>query len=268
MLKVKDIQGNIIRAAISIAIILTAVSCITPRKVNYLQDMTQGSQIELENKFEAKIAPYDELAISVISWDNPTLAAPFNINLAQGTNIGTNGQRGFLVDVNGNIQYPVLGNLHVAGMTRLQLQDTLTNRLIRGGYITDPFVMVRFNNFKIFYLCNGTGGVLNVPNEKCTFLEALAMMGDLDRFTRRDRIAVMREINGKMVMRYLDPRSSKVFNDPFFMMQQNDFIITSATNGGTLRSEFSYWWGMIGTLTSVASLITSIALFITVKKDN
>ena len=94
------------------------------------------------------------------------------------------------------------------------------------------------------------------------------IMGDLDRFTRRDRIAVMREINGKMVMRYLDPRSSKVFNDPFLMMQQNDFIITSATNGGTLRSEFSYWWGMIGTLTSVASLITSIALFITVKKDN
>lgn len=265
MLKIRNITDRLVKIFIAVAIISTAVSCVTPRKVNYLQDMTQGSQIELENKFEARIAPYDEMIITVTSWEDPTLATPFNINIAQGANTGANGQRGYLVDVNGNIQFPVLGNLHVAGMTRLQLQDTLTSRLTRGGYITDPFVMVRFGNFKIFYLCNGVGGVLNVPNEKCTFLEALAMMGDLDRFTRRDRIAVMREINGKMVMRYLDPRSSKVFNDPFFMMQQNDFIITSATNGGTVRSEFSYWWGMIGTLTSVASLLTSIALFITVK---
>ncbi len=265
MLKIKNIKNNLTKILIAIALCSMAVSCITPRKVNYLQDMTQGSQIELENKFEARIAPYDEMVITVTSWENPSLAAPFNINSVQGANTGYNGQRGYLVDVNGNIQFPVLGNLHVAGMTRLQLQDTLTNRLTRGGYITDPFVMVRFGNFKIFYLCNGIGGVLNVQNEKCTFLEALAMMGDLDRFTHRDRIAVMREINGKMVMRYLDPRSSDVFNDPFFMLQQNDFIITSATNGGTLRTEISYWWGMVGTLTSVASLLTSIALFMTVK---
>ena len=247
---------------------LALTSCVTPSQVNYLQDMRHGSQIELENKFQAKICPYDELDIYVFGPSGEEdLAKPFNIS---SKNIGSGGaQRGaYLVDVNGDIQFPVLGNIHVAGMTRLELQDNIKQRLESENLLNQAVIMVRFANFKIFFLGAEGGKSITITNERCTFLEALALCGDLSIYTSRNKIAVMREIDGKMVMRYLDPRSSKVFNDPFFMMQQNDFIITSATNGGTLRSEFSYWWGMIGTLTSVASLITSIALFITVKKDN
>ena len=165
------------------------------------------------------------------------------------------------MDVDGNIDFPVLGKMHVAGLTRLQLQDTITARLVRGGYLEEPFVVVRFNSFKIFFIGNGTGKVIDVPNERCTFLEALALSGGLDNFTPRDRIAVMREVNGKMVMRYLDPRSSDVFNDPFVIMHQNHFIITDGMNNGTIRGEFTFWAGMASTVLSMASLITSIALY-------
>lgn len=233
---------------------LTLTSCVTPRRVNYLQDMTHGSQIELEDRFEARIAPYDELTITVsTAQPSQELAAPFNATRGAGG--------GYLVDVDGNIDFPVLGKLHVAGLTRLRLQDTITDLLERGGYLDEPFVMARFKNFKIFFIGNGTGKVINVDNERCTFLEALALSGGLDNYTRRDRIAVMREVNGKMVMRYLDPRSSDVFNDPFFMLQQNDFIITDGMNAGTVRSEFSYWIGLASTALSFASLVTSIALY-------
>lgn len=230
-------------------------SCVTTRRVDYLQDMTHGSQIEIENRFEAVIAPYDQLNITVMSADllNQNLAAPFN-------NAHENGS-GYLVDVNGNIELPTLGKIHVAGLTRLRLQDTLTNLLRTGGYIPDPYVNVRFNDFKIFFLGNNQGRVINIPNERCTFLEALAMLGDVDPYTRRDRIAVMREINGRMVMRYLDPRSSDIFNDPFFMLQQNDFIVTPNYSTGTLRNEFTYWLSIATTAMSVASLLTSIALY-------
>ena len=232
-------------------------SCVTTRRVDYLQDMTHGSQIEIENRFEAVIAPYDQLSISVMSADlnNQNLAAPFNMNADQG------GTGGYLVDVNGDIELPTLGKMHVAGLTRLRLQDTLTTLLQRGGYLPEPYVNVRFSNFKIFYLGNNEGKVINIPNERCTFLEALAMIGNLDQHTRRDRIAVMREINGRMVMRYLDPRSSDIFNDPFFMLQQNDFIIVPNYNSGVLRNEFTYWVSLATMALSVGSLLTSIALY-------
>ena len=238
---------------ILLPVILILTSCVTSRRVDYLQDMTHGSQIEIENRFEATIAPYDELSINVTS-SNATeaeLAAPFSLGA----------ENGFLVDVDGDIEMPTLGRLHVAGMTRMRLQDTLTYLLQQGGYLKDPFVNVRFKNFKIFFLGGGEGKVLTITNERCTFLEALAMLGDLDIYTRRDHVAVMREVNGRMVMRYLDPRSSDVFNDPFFMLQQNDFIIAQTLNSGTMRNEIGYWTGIASTLLSLASLVTSIVLY-------
>ena len=250
---------NVKAIALGVAL-LTLASCVTPRRVNYLQDMTHGSQIQLEDRFEARIAAYDDLSIVVSSSQpNQELVAPFNVV--------RDSKGGYLVDVDGNIDFPVLGKMHVAGLTRLQLQDTVTARLTRGGYLEDPFVIVRFNTFKIFFIGGGGGKVINVPNERCTFLEALALSGGLDNSTPRDRIAVMREVNGKMVMRYLDPRSSDVFNDPFFMLHQNDFIITDGMNNGTLRQEVTFWTGMVSTLLSMASLLTSIALYKAMNKN-
>ena len=86
------------------------------------------------------------------------------------------------------------------------------------------------------------------------------MLGDLNIYTNRDRIAVMREVNGKMVVRYLDPRSSDVFNDPFFMLQQNDFIIAETYNNGIVRTDFEYWLSIGTAIMSVASLIISLAV--------
>ena len=130
------------------------------------------------------------------------------------------------MDVNGNIQIPIIGNLRVSGMTRLELQDTMASILVGQNLLPDAVVMVRFSNFKIFFLGAEGGKAITISNERCTFLEALALCGGLDAYTSRNKIAVMREVDGKMVMRYLDPRSSSVFQDPFFMLQQNDFIIT------------------------------------------
>ena len=241
----------IILLVITVSMLLA--SCVTSRRVDYLQDMTHGSQIEIENRFEASIAPYDELGITVTSTNatEAALATPFS---------STEGA-GYLVDVNGDIDIPSLGLIHVAGLTRLHLQDTLTFLLRQGGYLTDPYVNVRFKNFKIFFLGGGKGQVLTITNERCTFLEALAMLGGLDVYTRRDHIAVMREVNGRMVMRYLDPRSSDVFNDPFFMLQQNDFIIAPTMNSGTIREEVNYWVNLASMAISLASLVTSIALY-------
>lgn len=242
---------------------LALTSCVTPSQVNYLQDMRHGGQIELENKFQAKICPYDELDIYVFGPSGEEeLAKPFNIS---SKNIGSGGaQRGaYLVDVNGDIQFPVLGNIHVAGMTRLELQDDIKHRLESENLLNQAVIMVRFANFKIFFLGAEGGKSITITNERCTFLEALALCGDLSIYTSRNKIAVMREIDGKMVMRYLDPRSSSVFQDPFFMLQQNDFIITQNYNTSTTRQEarnFVSMWATtaMSTITLVLTLINLI----------
>ena len=240
---------------------LSAVSCVTNRKIAYLQDMKHGTQIELENKFEAVISPYDELIIVVSSFDGE-LSKPFNLGaVSREANGGSTSQNiGYLVDQNGDIEMPVLGTIHAAGLTRLNLQERIRDLLISGGYISDPYVMVRFRDFKIFFIGSNGGKAITVPNERCTFLEALALAGDINIYTDRDKITVMREVNGKMVTRYLDPRSSKVFKDPFFMMQQNDFIITQNTSYRNFMESYSMW----APITSIVSIATGfISLFLT-----
>lgn len=244
---------------------ICAASCVTPKNVLYLQDMAQGSQIELENKYEATISPNDELRI-LVSCENEDLSKPFNLGYGTGGNGmyfgngGNDNYMGYLVDIYGNIQFPILGEIHVAGLTRLQLQDEIKKRLVAGAYIEDPYVMVRFNNYKIFFLGPDGGKAITIPEERCTFLEALSLAGDLSNYTRRDKIGVLREIDGKMTMRYLDPRNSDVFNDPYYMLQQNDIIITQSIKSNYYKEEFSYWSSWISLLTSIASITTIVTM--------
>ena len=233
-------------------------SCVSTKQVAYLQDMEHDTQIELENQFEAVISPYDELTI-LVSCADEELSKPFNLNFS-GSSAGGNRNMGYLVDQYGNIEFPVLGTIHVGGMTRLGLQNYITERLVSGGYLNDPFVMVRFQNFKIFFLGSNGGKAITIDNERCTFLEALAMSGDLNVFTDRTKIAVMREVDGKMVMRYLDPRDSKVFDDPFYMLQQNDFIITRDRGYKNFMESTSQVLTMLGYLASFVSLTTALIL--------
>lgn len=256
---------RILRTGIVIALAaMSAVSCVTNKKVAYLQDMKHGTQIELENKFEAVISPYDELDVIISCFDSD-LAKPFNIYSAAQTAVRNNQQNlAYLVDQNGDIELPVLGKIHAAGLTRLQLQEKVQNLLIAGGYISDPYVMVRFRDFKVFFLGSNGGKAITVPNERCTFLEALALSGDLNIYTNRQKIAVMREVDGKMVTRYLDPRSSKVFRDPFFMLQQNDFIITQNTSYRNFMESYNLWTPIVSTfstMVSIASLYVTYRLY-------
>ena len=253
---------RIIRAGIVLALAgLVAASCVTTRKVAYLQDMKHETQIELENRFEAVISPYDELEVIISTFDSD-LAKPFNIySAAQGAIRNSNQEVGYLVDQDGNIELPVLGTIHAAGLTRLQLQEKVRKLLIDGDYLNDPYVMVRFQDFKIFFLGANGGKAINITNERCTFLEALALSGDLSIYTNRKKIAVMREIDGHMVTRYLDPRSSKVFNDPFFMLQQNDFIITRNTRYRNFVDSYGQWSPFISLFSSAVSVASLVMMF-------
>ena len=242
--------------------VMVFTSCMTPRKVLYVQDMSDSSSVELESNYEARIAPSDRLGIFVNSSVDEDLVKMFNQNRAQqGANLGSSRSwYGYLVDVNGNIYFPVLGKLHVEGLTRIELQDTITRMLVEGGYLTKPFVTVELSNFKINFLGADGGKVIYVDGDRCTLFEALALSGDLGAYTRRDKVKVYRQVDGKMTCRTLDLRSSKVFNDPYFQLQQNDFVVTQAIRSQYYKQEVSYWLSWVSALSSVLSVVTSVVL--------
>ncbi len=251
-------KNTIFRLLALILLISLTDSCVSYRNTGFLQDMTESSQIELENKVEAVIAPGDELRIIVSSYDE-AIAKPFNVMNSQISGAAGSQNLGYMVSANGDINLPVLGNVRAAGLTRLQLTEKLVSLLKDNGYISDPFVDVRFINFKIFVLGTDKCQALTIKDDKCTFLEALALAGGVDQYTRRDKMAVMREVNGKMTLRYLDPRSSKIFNDPYYVLQQNDFIITQSIGAKYLQNETNFWMSWITMGTGIAS---TIAMFV------
>ena len=260
------------RIALYFFLVLLAVSsssCVTPKSIRYLQDMPKEG-MPINESLEATVAPFDDLRIYVLSSSagkDDELLKPFNAVQSLGTSgAGANARMsGYLVDAEGNIEFPVLGKLHVEGLTRLQLQDTIASQLIRNGQLKDPLIIVRFLNFKVFFLSSSGGKVINVTDERCTFLEALAMAGGLDWYTRRDRIGVMREVEGKRVIHYLDPRSTDIFNDDFFVLQQNDIIFTEERPykffNANLNTVLGFISSITGLVTSAVSVVTLYKLF-------
>ena len=247
---------------------LMASSCVTSKEVSYMQNLKHNQTVPLNGNFQAVISPYDQLRITVIGvGDEKELAEPFN-PFGSGQNINNPNALGYLVDVNGDIQFPTLGKLHVRGLTRIELQELIRKKLVEGNYMNNPMVDVRFMNFRVFVLGTADGGkVLNINNERCTFLEALAMAGGLNQYTKRDKIAVMREEDGKMVTHFLDPRSTDVFYDEFFLLQQNDVIITQSFRRAYAQEGFNRTVAVISSVASVLSAAAMIYLVITGQKD-
>ena len=249
-----------------VAMLMASTSCVTSKKVRYLQNMPKQG-MPLNETLEATVAPYDELRIQVLSntGKDDELLKPFNAMQALGTSGGGGNRNGYLVDAYGNIEFPVLGEIHVGGLTRLQLQDTIASKLESNGYIRNPLVVARFLNFKVFFLSSSGGKVINVENERCTFLEALSMAGGLDWYTRRDRIGVMREVDGKRVIHYLDPRSTEIFNDDFYVLQQNDIIFTEEMGYKFFSNNLNT---VLALISSVSSLVAIYALIRTLIPTN
>lgn len=248
---------------VCMAVFFTA--CTSTKKIIYLQDVVPLKQQEIEQKYEVIIHSDDLLAIMVNSRD-PELVLPFNMPMIT-YQLGSNssGQQrvlGYLVDTNGNIDFPILGEIHVEGLTRMQLTELIKNKLIEGDLIKDPIVTVQFLNFKISVMGEvGRPGSFTISGDRITLLEALSMAGDLTIYGRRDRVGVIRENNGKRTILFHDLRSADIFNSPCYYLQQNDIVYVEPNKAKSGQSSINQN-NSIGVWVSVISLLTTIAVLI------
>ncbi len=260
LMKTKHFLGGL---ALGLLFVLT--SCGSVKKTVYFQDIDQGIVQDVNMKYEVRIHQDDMLSI-VVNSTNPELAVPFNAPVVSyqvgGNPYGQATVLGFLVDGNGFIDYPIFGRIRVEGMTRNELTDYLKERIIDGGYINDPIVNVKFLNFKVSVIGEvGRPGTFDITGDRITLLEALSMAGDLTIYGKRDRVAVIREEDGVRKMKYLDLRSSEVFESPYYYLKQNDIVYVEPNKRKSQQSEINQN-NSVGTWISIASLLTSMAVLI------
>lgn len=208
---------------ILLGIAFTITSCVDSRKATYfndLKDTTFVSQMAIE---ESLIQKNDIINISVSSL-NPEASLIFNSPVVT-PGPGSTQVSGYLVNNHGILQFPVLGNIQAAGMTKDKLKDVITKGILDKKLLLDPIVSIRIQTFRVTVL----GEVKNpssipVPNEKITLLEAIGLAGDLTIYAKRDNVLLIREEEGVKTIRRLNLNSTELFTSPYYYLKSNDIV--------------------------------------------
>lgn len=247
------------------------VGCQSYKKVPYLQDSEIINQSMQQTEiYDAKIMPKDLLTI-VVSCTSPELAAPFNLTVASpvgiaASNMNTTAQptlQTYLVTNNGTVDFPVLGELKLGGMTKKEAEQLIVEKL--KPYIKEtPIVTVRMVNYKISVIGEVTRpGTFTINNEKVNLLEALAMAGDMTVWGLRDNVKLIREnVDGKQQIITLDLNKAETVLSPYYWLQQNDIVYVTPNKAKSRNSDIgnstSLWFSATSILVSLASLLVTI----------
>lgn len=251
-----------------VATLLLLSSCGSHKNIAYMQD---GEYLKYTEQqpflYDAHILPKDLLTITV-HCSEPELAAPFNLSgsLQSPATTGSTGntpQQTYLVDNNGDIDFPILGKLHLGGLTKGAAEDVICKRL-KAYLKEDPIVNVRMVNYKFSVLGEvGKPSTFTVANEKVNVLEALAMAGDMTIYGKRDNVKLLREDEqGRKEIVLLNLKDPGIVSSPYYYLQQNDILYVEPSKSKIRSSEMSAitpWVSILSVLTSLTSL--AFALF-------
>ncbi|MDE7148734.1 MAG: polysaccharide export protein [Duncaniella sp.] len=258
-------------------------SCSTPKNITYFPDLGTGAVVQAECQLDIRVKPEDKLSI-VVNTQDPALSALFNLLQVQNRLGGTtsttksvgsasgggNGQVAYYtVDSAGDINFPVIGKLHIAGMTREQVANYVAEQLVGKDLVKDPIVTVEFANTGISVIGEVSApGRYEFNKDRLTIIDAIAMAGDLTISGMRENILVLRNVgDGKQEayrVNLLDAQS--LASSPVFYLQQDDVIYVepndkkkreTTPNGNTPYTP-SFWVSMGSVGLTVATLIITL----------
>lgn len=246
-------------------------SCSTPRQISYFSDLRPGeSEMSVTDPNEIRIQPKDELSI-LVNCQDQRLTNLFNLpvvsqQIGQEGSTGTSrGLSGYTVNSDGNIDFPVIGEIHVQGMTREEVAAFIKEKIVSGEWAKDPVVTVKFLNLSVSVMGEVTNpGRYNIDKDNFTLLDALSMAGDLTIYGKREKVLVMRNENGVQRVYGVNLCSAgHLYSSPVYYLQQNDVVYVepndtkarqSTVNGNNVRST-SFWISLASLLTTIGVLV-------------
>ena len=254
---------------------LAISSCSSPKNsLTYFEDIKTSEAGEFPlGDYDIRIMPDDELLIAVTSME-PSAAAIYNLPMVNPATrdalaaTTTPQQQTYRVNKDGDINFPVLGKLHVEGLTTRQLTDELVAKI--SADVTDPMVLVELVNFRVNVLGEvANPGSVKVSRERYSVLDALADAGDLTPYGERSNVLIIREENGKRVYHRLNLNDSKLLTSPYFYLQQNDAIVVEPNairkDNAKYNQNNAYKLSVISTIVSACSIIASLVIALAVK---
>lgn len=257
-----------------LAMSFMTVSCSLYKRTVYLQDMDSYTTYLVPDHEESKIRKGDILRITVAS-KNAQLAAPFNLKTATQdvdpiTNEVTyaaisNGTEGYLVDENGNINFPVLGMLHVEGRTLTEVRNWVQDLIIQSDYIKEPIVTAEFVNFQFTMLGEGGSGNYTVSSGDINIFQAIAMAGGLSEIADRGEVSVIRTVDGTRKVYNMNLLSKSCFESPAFYLQQNDMVLVKPLKYKRDRA-LQDTYQTVSTVMSFATTIATILVLLNIRK--
>jgi len=265
MISIITAARNAFYIAALTAIVFSFGSCASTRPYVYMQGSFDTAKLSQLNPVEPIIRKGDLLSIIVFS-DNPDATKIYNQSLittasSSYTAAGSSGlgstpaAPGYQVDNNGNIVFQGLGLLHIEGLTKAQLKDTLDARL--KDYLHNPYYNIRFLNYKFTMLGEiNHPGIISIPGERINLLEAFSLAGDMTFYGRRDNILVIRESNGKREFARLDITKPEIMASPYFYLQQNDVVIVEPNKKRIAASDQV----TVRNVTLAATIVSTIAI--------
>lgn len=252
------------RFYIAICAAMVMASCSTPRNFNYLQDLQNGQQTDITIDGTIKLQPNDQLTVIVKSKD-PLMSNLFNKSMATQITQGNAADNPYIapyfVSPQGTIDFPVIGEIHVGGLTRYEAEQTI-KRELQKEQLKDANVTVELQNMT--YTVTGEvkePGVYKIEKDQITLLEALGKAGDLSQYGKRDSVMVIRTYGGKRKTYVLSlTDGQKLLNSEAFNIHQNDIIYVKANNvrarqstaNGNETRNASFWLSIVSVLTTVA----------------
>lgn len=232
------------------------VSCVSSKKINYFQDVEYKEEEDFVFNYEPPLQIGDMLTINVSALDQESIA-PFNLFEVQ--TVAAQVPLTYIIDAQGNINFPVLGKVKASQLTTKQLTDYLTKNL--EPYLKDPIVNIRITNFSVTVLGEVRNpGRYQVLNERLTILEAIGLAGDLTIYGDRRNITLVREQDGKRVFETIDLTDTNLFESYYFYLAQNDAIYIPSNKTKVNSSGVGPNTSII--ISAVSVLITLVAILI------
>ena len=253
---------------------LLATACSAP-KIAYLEDINSGQTVQIANVKNIRILPDDKISVLVNSRD-PLLSNLFNLpyvtrqlGAIDNRSSYSQGLSGYTVDTEGNIDFPVLGKVHVAGLTRSEIAAKIKGELEGQNLVKDPVVTVEFLNLTVSVLGEvQRPGRFSIDKDRVTILDAIGMAGDLTIHGKRQNVLVQRETDGQTTLYRVDlTKGSELYASPVYYLQQNDVVYVepnamkarqATVNGNNVRST-AFWFSLVSVLTSIATTVAVIA---------